>query len=272
MQWWRTADDAPRIIAGGNMNILRLLLLSTAGLTAWPACARAGEITLPVMAQESLPPKWINRGDHSEGVCPDILQAIEKLEPQLHFTGLHEFRSLPVIEQGLESGNVACACALLDTPHRREIATIAGKPLYMVRHRLAAAASDRVAVDSLDELVKLKPLINTSRGAGYSNQLRALGLKVDDSTGDNVVNLKKIIAGHGRFFYMNELTLTWILRENSLYDRVRIVPGVLKEEPIYFWVSKKVPPATARQVDQALLKLKASGELNRIYERWSSGH
>lgn len=251
------------------MNIPRLIVLTALVFATCPAPARPGASNLPVLAQESLPPKWINRGDHSEGVCPDILQAIEKLEPRVHFTGQHEFRSIPVIEQGLESGSVACACALLDTARRRDIATIAGKPLYMVRHRVAAAASDRARVDSLDELVKLKPLVNTSRGAGYSDQLRALGLKVDDSTSDNVVNLRKIIAGHGRFFYMNELSLNWIVRENGMGDQVRVVPGVLKEEPIYFWVSKKVPPATVHMLDQALLKLKANGELNRIYERWS---
>ncbi|MBA5608659.1 transporter substrate-binding domain-containing protein [Duganella sp. FT3S] len=253
------------------MNIPRLLLLITVTLASWPAGAWAGVVNLPVLAQESLPPKWINRGEHSEGVCPDILQAIEKVEPRLHFTGQHEFRSIPVIEQGLESGNVACACALLDTARRRAVATIAGKPLYQVRHRVAAAAGDPVKVDSLDDLVKLKPLINTSRGAGYSDQLRALGLKVDDSSSDNVVNLKKIIAGHGRLFYMNELSLNWIVRENGMRDQVRVVPGVLKEEPIYFWVSKKVPPATYHLLDQALLKLKANGELNRIYEHWSNG-
>lgn len=253
------------------MNIPGLLSLTALVLTTCPTQARPAVVNLPVLAQESLPPKWINRGDHSDGVCPDILRAIEKVEPRVHFTGQHEFRSIPVIEQGMESGNVACACALLDTARRREIATIVGKPLYMVRHRVAAAAGDRVRVDSLDELVKLKPLVNTSRGAGYSDQLRALGLKVDDSTSDNVVNLKKIIAGHGRFFYMNELSLNWIVRENGLGEQVRVVPGVLKEEPIYFWVSKKVPAATVRMLDQALLKLKTNGELNRIYERWSGG-
>lgn len=253
------------------MNIPGLLLLTAVALAAGPAPARARVSNLPVLAQESLPPKWIDRGDHSDGVCPDILRAIEKLEPRVRFTGQHEFRSLPVIEQGLESGDVACACALLDTARRRGIATIVGKPLYMVRHRVAAAASDHARVDNLDQLVKLKPLVNTSRGAGYSDQLRALGLKVDDSTSDNVVNLKKIIAGHGRFFYMNELSLNWIIRENGMGAQVRVIPGVLKEEPVYFWVSKKVPPATVHLLDQALLKLKANGELSRIYARWSNG-
>lgn len=232
--------------------------------------ARAEVFTLRTMAQESLPPKWINRNGQAEGVCPDILAAIEKIEPQLRFAGQEDYRSVPMIEHGLETGAVACACALMDTPRRRQIAIIAGKPLYMIRHRLAAAASDTAMIDNFDDLIKLKPLINTSRGAGYSGQLRAMGLSVDDSTGDNVVNLKKILAGHGRFFYMNELSMAWIVRENGMTDKIRILPSVLKEDPIYFWVSKKLPLARAQLVDQALLKLKANGELARIYERWSA--
>lgn len=252
------------------MTISWLLRVAGIGLCVPALCARAEPVVLPVMGQESLPPKWINRNGKVEGLCPDILAAIEKVEPQLRFAVQSEFRSVPQIEQGLESGNVACACALLDTERRRQLATIAGKPLYMVRHRLAAAADDPVTIGSFSELARLKPLITTSRGAGYSDQLRAMGLKVDDSTGDNLVNLKKIVAGHGRFFYMNELSMMWIVRESGLADKLRIVPGVLKEEPIYFWISKKTPAEPARLIDQALLKLRANGELARIYARWST--
>lgn len=248
--------------------------VSIAGI-AWASlcAAQAGEpLTLRVMAQESLPPKWLMRKGQPDGVCPDILEAIEKIEPRLRFTGLDDFRSMLVIEQGLETGSISCACALLDTERRRKIATVAGKPLYMVRQRVAAAAGDKVVIGNLDDLIRLKPLITTSRGAGYAEQLRALGLEVDDSTGDNLTNLKKVIGGHGRFFYMNELTMSWIVRENALGDKVRILPDVLKEDPIYFWVSKKADPQAVRLVDRALNKLKANGELMRIYERWNKDH
>jgi polar amino acid transport system substrate-binding protein len=230
--------------------------------------AQAQQVLVRTMGQESLPPKWIMREDHLEGLCPDILAAMEKAEPRLKFTGQDDFRSVPQIEQGLESGAVAASCALLDSDRRRKVAHMAGK-VYMVRHRLAAAATDKVNVESIDELVRLKPLVATSRGAAYTEQLRALGLEVDDSTGDNLTNLKKILAGHGRFVYMNELTLVWIIRDNKLQDKVRLMPAVLKEEPIYFWVSKKADPVAARLMTQALQKIKASGELARIYERWS---
>ena len=225
---------------------------------------------LRVWGQESLPPKWILHDDHAEGVCPDILAAIESVEPRLRFSGMADLRSLPAIEQGLAHGSIDCSCALLDTAYRRKIAVVAGDALYQVRRRLAAAAGDTAVIDNLNDLVKMKPLIATARGAGYSEELRALGLEVDDSTGDNLINLKKIIAGHGRFFYMNELSLNWIVRENGMADKVRILPAVLGEEPVYFWVSKKTAPSAARLVDRALLKLKANGELERIYERWAA--
>ncbi|NRR29704.1 transporter substrate-binding domain-containing protein [Oxalobacteraceae bacterium] len=251
------------------MKVVRCI--SMAGIVWTSLCAaQAGEpLRLRVMAQESLPPKWLLRNGQPDGLCPDILEAIEKIEPRLEFSGQEDLRSVLMIEQGLESGGVSCACALLDTEKRRKIATVVGKPLYMVRQRIAAAAGDKVVIDSLDDLVKLKPLITTSRGAGYAEQLRTLGLEVDDSTGDNLTNLKKIIGGHGRFFYMNELTLSWIVRDNALNDKVRILPEVLKEDPIYFWISKKADPQAVRLVDRALNKLKANGELLRIYERWN---
>ncbi|MES2260180.1 MAG: transporter substrate-binding domain-containing protein [Pseudomonadota bacterium] len=235
---------------------------------AWQAQAQT--YTVRIQAQESIPPKWMSREGRPDGLCPEIVAAIEKSEPRLKFSGLDDYRSVPVIEQGLESGSLGAACALLDTERRRKIATVAGKPLYIVKHRLAAAATDKAVVDTIDDLVRLKPLISTSRGAAYTDQLRALGLDVDESTGDNLTNLKKIIAGHGRFLYMNELTLAWIIRENRLQDKVRILPAVLKEEPIYFWMSKKADPNAVQLVHQALIKLKNNGELARIYDRWGN--
>lgn len=243
--------------------ILLLPLLCTA------IHALAAPVTVQVMAQDSLPPKWINNEGQPEGVCPDILAAMERAEPQLHFAGSENFRSIPVIEKGLETGQLGAACALLDTPQRQRIARRSARPLYMVRHRIAAAADDSVAVNSLQDLVRLQAPVATSRGAGYADQLRKLGLTVDESTGDNLVNLKKVIAGHDRFFYMNDQTMSWLLRKYELQDKVRVLPVTLKEEPIYFWISRKTPPATARLMESALDKIHASGELARISERWT---
>jgi polar amino acid transport system substrate-binding protein len=246
--------------------VFRLPVMALAVL-AGPA--GAAPMTLRVQAQESIAPKWIVARANTTGVCPDILAAIERIEPRVRFSRDPETRSIPLLEQGLESGKIDAVCALLDTDRRRAIAQVVGPPLYVVRHRLAARSDDRVDIASFDDLVRLKPLINTQRSAAYAGQLRALGLQVDDSTGDNAVNLKKVIAGHGRFSYNNELTLSWLMEQQQFKGKVRMLDWVVKEEPIYFHISRKAPPHAARLVGEALATLKANGELARIYARWA---
>lgn len=243
----------------------------------WMACslllaagsAAAGGMTVRVLGQESIPPKWILDGATPKGLCPDMLAAIERIEPRLHFTGYDRGRSLPVIEDALDSGKVSAACGLLDSPRRRSVALRSRIPLYDVRHRLAAVASDTQVVNNFDDLVRIHPLINTARGSAYILQLKALGIEVDDSTGDNVVNLRKILHGHGRYTYMNELTLVYYIHSEHLENKVRMLPAVFNAEPVYLWVSRKADPALAPMIDDALAKLKANGELARIYDRWS---
>lgn len=238
-------------------------------LAALPCAAASEVLSLRTMGQESLPPKWLLRHGLPAGVCPDVLAAIARIEPRLRFTGQQEFRSVLVIEQGLRKGNVQLACALLDTPTRREVADAIEYPLYISRQRVAAAAGDNAVVNNLEELARLKPLVNTSRGAAYIEHLRERGIEVDDSTGSNLTNLKKILAGHGRFFYMNELTLHWLIREHSLQDKIKLMPAILKEDPVYLWVSKKAPPQALPLLAAAIRKLQDNGELARIYTRWS---
>lgn len=239
-------------------------------LAALPFTAAAGDFVLRVTGQESLPPKWIQQdGSASTGVCPDILAAISRIEPRIRFTGLDDIRSVLVIEQNLRLGTADIACALVSTPLRRHIAIAIPQPLYVARQRLAAAASDTAEINSLDDLARLKPLVTTSRGAAYIDHLRERGIPVDDSTGSNVTNLKKMLAGHVRYFYMNELTLHWLIRQQGLQDKVKLMPAILKEDSLFLWVSKKAPPQAVPLLAAAVKKLSDNGELARIYARWA---
>lgn len=233
------------------------------------ASAQATRINVPIMAQESIPPKWILENGVARGVCADLIAAIERTEPRIHFTGYDRGRSLMVIEDALASGRVWAACGMLESVRRHRIALRSEVPVFETRHRLAAAAGDTQPVESFDDLVRLKALINTARGSAYIDEMKARGIAVDDSTGDNVVNLRKILAGHGRYTYMNELSLAHLIRSEHLENKVRVLPAVLTTAPLYFWVSKKADPALAPMLDQALVRLKANGDLARIYERWA---
>ena len=252
------------------MKIFPLTVIGAILLAALPCASAGSDLVLRVIGQESLPPKWIQQeGRPSTGVCPDILAAISRVEPRIRFTGLEEIRSVLVIEQNIRLGTADIACALVSTPLRRHIAIAIPQPLYISRQRLAASADDTAEINSLDDLARLKALVTTSRGAAYIDQLRALGITVDDSTGSNVTNLRKILAGHGRYFYMNELTLHWLIREQKLQDKVKLMPAILKEDSMFLWVSKKAPPQAAALLAGAVKKLGDSGELARIYARWA---
>jgi glutamate/aspartate transport system substrate-binding protein len=231
--------------------------------------ASAAQLIVRMMAQESIPPKWILKDGKVQGLCPEIIEAIERIEPRIRFTGYDRGRSLMVIEDALASGRVWAACGLLDSTRRRGIALRSDIPLYETRHRLAAAAGDTQVVNKLDDLVRLKPLINTARGSAYVDDMKERGIEVDDSTGDNALNLRKILAGHGRYTYMNELSLQHLIRSEHLEDKVKVLPAVFHSAQLYFWVSRRADPALAPMLEQALVKLKANGELARIYERWA---
>jgi polar amino acid transport system substrate-binding protein len=252
----------------GRSGLPARALACVLSLLATSAAAQA--VVLRVLGQESIEPKWIFTDGRARGMCPDILEAIGKQEPGLRFAGYERARSLRTIDAGLATGEVVGACALLDSPERRATARIAGKPLYMARQRLAATSGDTAVINSIDDLVRLKALVNAARGAAFVAQLRAKGVDVDDSTGDHMVNVRKILGGHGRFIFMNELTLLRYIASEQLEGKIKMLPVVLMEEPVYFWISKKTEPAIASRIEQALDKLAANGELNRIYERWSA--
>jgi len=247
---------------------LPALALALLACLAQPA--RAGtRLTVPIMAQESVAPKWILDEGKPQGMCADVLAAIEAIEPRLHFVGYERPRSLAVIEDALSRGGAWAACALVDSPTRRSIAIRASVPLYEARYRLAAAAGDTEAVTSLEELARRKPLVNTPRGSGYIADLKARGIEIDDSTGDSLTNLRKTMHGHGRYTYLNESSMFYYMRVGKLEGKLTVLPTVFTSGSLYFWTSKQADPAVAPAIEAALLKLKANGELARIYARWT---
>lgn len=244
----------------------RLVALAL-GLAA-AACACGMEVR--VAAQETIAPKWIVTPDRVAGICPDLMLAVERIEPRLHFAGYRRSRSLPAIENGLETGSLDAACALIPSARREAIGTAVGKPVYRTHRVLAARAGDPAMVRDVQDLVRLGALVTSQRGSAFTERLKEAGVKVDDATDDNSVNLRKMLAGHGRFAYVNQLNLQHYLRSEHLASQVRVLPVVLGAEFSYFWVSKKADPALPRLLGAAIDKLKASGELDRIYAHWAA--
>src|SRR5438445_661811 len=120
-----------------NRNLTRRALALAA--LACPLAMAAVPVVVPVMAQESVAPKFVlDDGQRPQGLCPDIMAAIEAVEPRLRFTGFDRARSLAFIEDAMARGNALAACALVDSAIRHDVATRINVPLYEARYRLAA--------------------------------------------------------------------------------------------------------------------------------------
>lgn len=236
-----------------------------------PIIAMTQHITLEVPGQETAPHKFSLAAGVASGICPDVMRAMQRVDPTLAFRGYQTLTSIRRIERGLKEGHFHAACALLDSPARREFATIVNVPLYVVRHKVAARAEDTAAPTNFRELASASAgsFVITTAGSSYVALLKAHGIEVDDGSGDNQINLNKLLAGRGRFFYQSEMSLHSSIKAGALQNKIKVLPFEFQKDPIYFWVSRKQPPELAKRLGDALEQLSASGELKRIVERYS---
>lgn len=230
----------------------------------------ADPVVLHTAAQEGSAPKFIEADGSIHGHCPEIFRALEKTDPQLQF----EIATIPVsikrLESHLKEGRIDIVCALLDTPLRNEIALRIPTPLFAVRERLVGRTDDKGQIRNFKDLVEAGDMVATQNGASYATMLREMGVKVDDSSGDSAVALRKVVGGRVRFYYTNELTGAYYIRTGGLERQLRLLPGTLQETPSYLWVGRKVDEATFQRLERAVARLQKDGVLDRIYRSYLS--
>lgn len=240
--------------------------------TVWACCAamaRAEPLVLRTAAQEAAAPKFIlGKNRRVGGLCPDILHAIEKQDPQLRFEVDATPNPITRLMHGVRSGQLDVVCALGVNAERMEMAVYLPTVLYTVEDRLVARADDTVAVGTLAELAALRELVATQPGSTYVATLRDNGIRVDTSSGDDLAGLRKIASGRLRFFYTSDLVASYFIRTAGYEGKLRVLPANFQTRPMHFWVSRTLDPAVAKRLDKALASLRASGELERIHRNY----
>jgi ABC-type amino acid transport substrate-binding protein len=225
-------------------------------------------LVLRTIAQEGSAPKYISGGAHAGGHCPDILKAIEKVEPTLRFSIDPTPTPIRRIEHEMEAGRIDVICALLDTPTRNRIAHRVSTPIYHVRERLVGRRDAPLQIRSLEDLARPDVVVVTQSGASYAGELRAAGIQVSESTGGSPTALRQVLRGRADYYYINELTGAYYLRAEGLNDRLQILPPVLQETPSYLWVNRNSAPDVIARLESAIERLHRSGELDRIYRQY----
>lgn len=225
---------------------------------------------LRTTAQEDARPRYLAPlpgQSAASGFCAEVLFAIQRLDPALRFSGLE--RAMPVNRMLalLQTGQLDVFACLSKTTEREATLRFLDPPILELRNRLAVRADDPIDVRSLDELRALGKggTILVNRGTSSAQWLQQqAGLFVDATGNDQPDNLKKLMAGMGRFYLRHDFGLQAEIEALKLHQQVRILPWVLQSQSQYLAIHRSLPAETQRRLTAALLQLQQSGELARL--------
>ena len=227
-----------------------------------------------VAVQEDSAPKYLadapSLGGAVSGICPDLLRAIEKKLPGVHFVFEPRAQPLRRIENRMEIGELDANC-LADNATRRSKFQVAPMPLFAFDYHLIARADDPVQITGWDDVRRLgangKILILS--GTGMTERLREVGgLTFEESGKSATTNLRKLIMGRGRFFYYRTLDWNSQLRAAMVTGQVRILPMRMETVQFHLMFGPHLKSELLPQVERALQELDADGTLARIRKQW----
>lgn len=252
--------------------MLRRRLCGGGALALAGGVAQAQGLTLQTASQEGVPFKFDLRNTAQPGICIEIVRALERFDPGLHFAGLEREMPLRRIESELAAGSLDVFLALIRTPEREAALHFLAEPmLYAVHHQVPVRAGDTVSVETLDDIRRLgrDGIILTTQGTAYPQFLDGhAGLIVDKSSNHNGHILKMLLAGRGRFFYQGDSTLRHQIQADGLGAQMRILPAVFKTDEQLVAHAPQLPAAKLARLQRALDLLQRSGELVRMRGRY----
>lgn len=256
------------------MQRLRLAKIRRSSLLLLAAILCGGmthAVELRTAAQPNTP-KFYRINGQQTGISYDIIQAIQRVDPTLRFTGYEQEIPTKRIEAMLEQGQLDVYVGFLITPARQRRFDFIDVPLFSPQARLISRKDDPLTIQSLAELLPLGKdgIVLTTRGTPLVEELQQLqpGLLIDAGTDDNELNLQKLRRKRARAFYQFDFMLAHALRQTGLADQVRWQPYRGNSEIQYMAISRNVPAETRQRLQQALEKLHAKGELQRIYQKY----
>jgi len=247
--------------------------LAALALTALLGGTPAVATELRIAAQAGADPKFV--ADPATGavggICVDILRAIERIDPDLHFSGEQNWLPLTRMYSAMEHGMLDALCGLSHLPDRDKKYRFVGPPLFSVRYHLVARADDPVVINGWDDVRKLgrDGVVLANRGFGGVALLENAGVRwLDASAASPELNVQKLLAHRGRFFFHRNPGLQTLLDRSGQAPKLRILPNVMVLSPLYFVVSKHVAVDVADRLGLALQALDKSGELAAIARKW----
>ncbi len=251
---------------------MRLVNLIAVAVLFAPAMAvLAQSLQVRTIAQEGYRGKFNLDNSARPGICVEIIRAIERVDPQIRFSGLDRRASMARIEADLASGELDVAWGLIKNERRMASFILSDTALYQSAQVLVVRADDPIQINNWDDVRKQEQdglVITAARSAQLEYLRRVGGLLVDDSSNSSVANLRKLVAGRGRFLFGTDFNMVEDIAAQGFESRLRILPVRFQVGGMYAVFSKKARPEIVERLNLALKKLEASGELKKIRARY----
>jgi ABC-type amino acid transport substrate-binding protein len=232
-------------------------------------------LELKTMAQDSepkyLPVTYADGSTGVEGLCIEILKAIERIDPEIKIQvkmGIVPFKR---IEVELEGGGIDLFFGMIRNEEREKKFIFLEPPLYATSNKLVVNANDTIQVNSWDDVRSLgaQGIILVDFGTAHVKYLEEQGgLLVESGGKTREDNLQKLMLRRGRFYYSTDLGIVHVIRTQGLEGKFRLLPRVFKEDFQYLAVSRKAPVTAPGRLAAALKKLAESGELQKIRAKY----
>lgn len=247
--------------------MLRWLWLFTA-LLSLPA--QAEDLVLRTAQQSGSLVKYDpDGGPNRPGICMEILQAVQRLDPGLQFTGMEQQVPLRRVERLLADGLVDAFFCLLKSPEREKQWRYAPIPLYTIRHVIVQRADDARHLDTLPELAvasRRKPVL-VMRGTALAKRLLQADVAIAE-VGSEREALQMLLMNRADVIYGQDINLQRHIGDARLGTKMKFGRTVFQEEPQYLALRADLPAAHEERLTQALRRLERDGVLRALAEKY----
>lgn len=230
-------------------------------------------LTLKTVSQDNAVVKYNMHGADSSylpGFCREVADLVEKNIPDLKIKGFEQEVPIQRIEQFLERDQIDIFFCLLKTKDREKRFRYIDIPLYGVNNMLLVKSSDKFATKAELNLIDLKNegVVLVNKGSSLVYELRRAGVKYSDGGKDDLQIIELLEADRGRFFYGQDASLRFILKNHVKKDKYVLIRVKDSLNSQYVVHSKKLNPKIINDLTRSIQKLKENGTLFKLYQKY----
>ena len=239
-------------------------------LLARGAQGQAQPLQIRTTGQEANTLKFDPTNAKAPGFSVELMRELERANPDLRFVGQEVLRPVKRIDLELESGVLDVFFGLVRTDGRESRLQMLDT-LYTQAAQFAVRASDPIAVQTLDDIRALGPagIVGVPKGSAYADMLRAEGsLLLDDGVASVTATLRKLITGRVRLVFFSDALLRKYIQDEGLEQKIRLLPTRLSTQDVCLAASRQAPAEMVLRLRAALERLRVSGELRRLQDKY----